>query len=128
MLPSARISLVLISLSCFSLLHAEAQPLIYPHDNSLYANIHIFSATYGENCGAKKGNATKFVSKKCNGKEDCNYVIKSRVIGDPAPGCVKDFQVKWTCGINQYIHHANLSAEEGEAGLNKKIFISCGIN
>jgi hypothetical protein len=112
-----------------SISQAQAsEPLIYPHDDSKYASIKIVSATYGGNCGAKTGNATKHIALKCGGKEYCDYIINYRLLGDPVPGCVKDYVVNWTCGIYKDIMTQKVETKKGDAGMKQKILITCGIN
>lgn len=63
-----------------------------------YSHIKVLSATYGRNCGAPYGNITPHLAQNCDGREWCEYVLDHRVVGDPAPGCSKDFFVEWQCG------------------------------
>ena len=67
--------------------------------------IRIIEATYGLNCASRAqnavaiGNATKDVTELCDRKTgDCEYLVDVARLGDPAPGCAKDFAVKWNCG------------------------------
>jgi hypothetical protein len=60
--------------------------------------IKVIAATYGGNCGASFGNVTNHLAETCDGYGTCEYVINSRVIGDPAPGCAKDYYAEWQCG------------------------------
>ncbi len=61
--------------------------------------IHVRSATYGENCGAPIGNATSDVQMSCNGDQKCTYTVDTVRLGDPAPGCSKAFTVEeYECG------------------------------
>ena len=71
-----------------SMAQAQSQP----------AAIGVASATYGGSCKAPKGNATQAVQAACNGKSSCQYTVNHLALGDPAPGCRKDFAVAWTCG------------------------------
>lgn len=61
------------------------------------STIQVTSATYGLNCGAPSGNATWSVAPACNGLTSCSYTVKYQTLGDPAPGCAKDFRASWTC-------------------------------
>lgn len=56
----------------------------------------VDSAIYGGNCNTP-GNVTSQVASACNGKTDCSYKVDHTVIGDPAPGCPKDFTVNFQC-------------------------------
>jgi hypothetical protein len=59
--------------------------------------ISIETATYGGNCGAARGNDTDHLGTGCNGKDECKYAVDFALIGDPAPGCVKDYEVVYAC-------------------------------
>jgi hypothetical protein len=74
--------------------------------------IHIIEASYGLNCHASTGNATKGVSSECAGKRaTCSYLIDVGKLGDPSPGCSKDFLVKWQCGSRSRIRQASAQPE-----------------
>ena len=78
--------------------------------------MHIVSASYGANCGAPVNNATAAIAAACKGKEpECT--IKPSDLGDPASGCGKDFDVKYTCGPDPAVIELNLKAGtyEGES-------------
>jgi hypothetical protein len=60
--------------------------------------ISVTSATYGAICKVPKGNFTSPLQSACNGKSTCQYTVQFAPVGDPAPGCAKDFAVEWTCG------------------------------
>jgi hypothetical protein len=83
--------------------------------------ITVTSATYGASCKAPKGNVTKFVQTACNGQSTCQYIVQYKTIGDPAPGCVKDFTVEWTCGNGV----GGSATAPGEAGLGSKVSLVC---
>ncbi len=59
--------------------------------------IAVASGSYGLRCGALKGNVTLQLSKACNGVRSCSYEIDHQVIGDPFPGCAKDYLAEWSC-------------------------------
>ena len=72
--------------------------------------INVRWATYGgETCEQERGNVTSFIASACSGESTCNYLVDHTIIGDPAPGCAKDFRVRWKCGTEK--HTAKLSAE-----------------
>lgn len=75
----------------------------------------VISGTYGHNCGAHRGNATRDLSSKCNGRETCDYVLDPRIAADLDAGnhCSKDFVAEWQCD-GQESHMAMLSPEAGE--------------
>ncbi|MGF1501254.1 MAG: hypothetical protein ACFBSD_05520 [Paracoccaceae bacterium] len=64
---------------------------------ALAQQIEILDATYGGNCGARRGNATADIARACNGDRSCEYRINHRRIGDPAPGCRKAYNVVYQC-------------------------------
>ena len=85
--------------------------------------ITIQRATYGGNCGAQQGNDTSRVAVTCNGKSDCTYVVDFQVIGDPAPGCAKAYDVAYICSSDP---NANQSGRiEPEAGDRKSVTLRC---
>jgi hypothetical protein len=107
-----------------------AVSLIYTPD----AAIKVVEATYGLSCkdspiripgtvvGVTPGNANRFSAASCNGKQrPCTLPISVRTLGDPAPGCAKDFRIKWQCGTAEQIHE---TVVEGEAN-SKTVTLSC---
>lgn len=84
------------------------------HSNTLGPHIIVAEATYGLNCaaGVKVGNATQAVAAACGVKmTNCAYVVTIEALGDPAPGCPKDFTVKWHCDGSHELFHANTAPE-----------------
>lgn len=74
------------------------------------SEIRISQASYGLNCRdfkvpagqvnrVKEGNATGTALDAC-GKTvgSCTFTIDVNRMGDPAPGCQKDFRLYWKCG------------------------------
>jgi hypothetical protein len=86
------------------------------------SGLNIRSATYGANCGAPSGNATRALANSCNGRADCNYVVDVHRLRDPAPGCSKDFQVEYSCAPDTELLRRELPAE---AGLRSRLQLSC---
>jgi hypothetical protein len=84
--------------------------------------ITIIAGTYGRNCGATYGNTTEHLAQTCNGKRHCDYVIDTKIIGDPVFGCSKDYIAEWRCGNDQILHTALASPE---AGSGKQITLIC---
>ncbi|WP_217520162.1 hypothetical protein [Roseicyclus elongatus] len=64
----------------------------------LMGRINVLSASYGVNCGAPQGNVTGHIAAQCNGQTSCDYRVDHTVIGDPAVGCRKTYQVSYECG------------------------------
>lgn len=86
--------------------------------------IRVIAATYGRNCGASYGNVTNHLAEICDGKGICEYVIEVRVIGDPAPGCAKDYFAEWQCGHDP--ERGGMSVRPG-AGTGTRILLRCPV-
>jgi hypothetical protein len=90
---------------------------------ALAQQIQIRSAVYGENCGSS-GDVTGAVVNACDGRFQCTYPIDHHVIGDPAPGCVKDFRVRWSCDGSHTRFRAVGGQNGGEAS-GQTIYLDC---
>lgn len=86
------------------------------------AGLRIESATYGANCGAPAGNQTATLVGACNGRLQCDYVVDYMVIGDPAPGCAKDYRVTYQCSVGGL---SSMVLLDGEAGFKKVLRLGC---
>lgn len=86
--------------------------------------IAVTSATYGANCGAPSGNVTSFLQTTCTGAQSCDYTVDYKVIGDPVPGCAKEYTAEWTCGdgVPQTVTVA------AEAGFGSIAALSCPLH
>lgn len=84
--------------------------------------IGIIAGTYGKNCGATYGNTTEHLAQDCNDKKHCDYVIDTKIIGDPVLGCSKDYIAEWRCGNDQTVRTAIATPE---AGSRKQITLIC---
>lgn len=85
--------------------------------------IHVAEATYGASCKSftpetprtnlvKDGNATAALAAACDAaKVTCAFPVDVIKLGDPAPGCGKDFVANWRCGNDQKVHRFYLSPE-----------------
>jgi hypothetical protein len=71
--------------------------------------IDIVDASYGQSCRDftpkpprqntyREGNATGFVHQACTGKSHCHFDVDGAMLGDPVPGCDKDFSAEYRCG------------------------------
>lgn len=85
------------------------------------SGIGVLSATYGGNCGRPEGNVTAHLAGACNGKSSCGYSVDYKVIGDPAPGCKKDYVAKWKCGGGS----EQTTRAEAEAGFGTQLSLIC---
>jgi hypothetical protein len=96
----------------------------YPRGgNSGNNGIRVVSGTYGKNCGAKYGNVTPQLANACNGRNSCPYTIETRLIGDPAKGCEKDYTAEWRCPNTGW--RTFKTSASPEAGNGKTITLSC---
>ena len=89
----------------------------------------VVEATYGANCkdfvvpapGANTvaiGNATAAVVAACANKTGaCDFVVDVGALGDPAPVCAKEFDVKWNCGSESRSAHLDGEANTGKVTL-----------
>jgi hypothetical protein len=70
--------------------------------------ISIVSGTYGENCGAARGNMTRSIARQCNGRATCAYTVAGGIHKDGVPAaCHSDFLAEWHCD-NADFHTAAL--------------------
>lgn len=84
--------------------------------------VRVTSATYGgATCHQPNGNVTSFLATACNGKKICDYSVQYQNIGDPAPGCAKDFAVQWTCSMGP----GGSAGAPAEAGLGSHVILQC---
>ncbi|MBI3571558.1 MAG: hypothetical protein HY082_10750 [Gammaproteobacteria bacterium] len=72
--------------------------------------IRVISGTYGNNCGAKPGNATAQMSRACDGQTLCEYKIDPAALENPAPNCAKNFMVEWKCGAAETVYAVSVPA------------------
>jgi hypothetical protein len=60
--------------------------------------VKVISAFFGKNVvGAGKSDVTEKAAAFCDGKEECEYKVSPRFIGDPAPDKEKDFEIVYRC-------------------------------
>jgi hypothetical protein len=95
----------------------------FGRDELARPSITIISGTYGRNCGAQYGNATRDLAQVCDGRAACEYAIDVDIIGDPASGCPKDFIAEWQCGNNQRRESVSVSPE----ATGKRIGLRCPV-
>lgn len=77
--------------------------------------INIVSGTYGQNCGAPRGNATQRLARRCDGRRSCDYVLNEAFGDGDTAACRRGFLAEWRCGNTEF-HTAALSAgaEQGD--------------
>ena len=85
--------------------------------------ITVTAGTYGGNCGAPQGNVTAALTAACSSRAICDYRIDHRVIGDPAPGCRKDYVAEWTCPATP--HLTSRARAVPEAGYGSTVRLEC---
>ena len=84
--------------------------------------ISVVAGTYGGNCGASHGNVTGALGSACNTLGHCDYIVDYTILGDPAPGCAKDYVAEWTCNGQSLVQRATASPE---AGFRKTVTLVC---
>jgi hypothetical protein len=110
-----------VAISFFATMRFLDYWLTPPDPNS--SVIHVVDATYGQACKdfvppdgranlVKTGNVTAALTSACDkAKTTCLFAVDAVQIGDPAPGCGKDFIANWRCGNDQKVHQFYLTAE-----------------
>ncbi|CAG9258276.1 hypothetical protein [Paraburkholderia caribensis] len=108
---ACRVGLLVILTCAASLLSIAAQA----------QRIHIESGTYGANCGAASGNATRDLAKRCNEHATFRYIVNTRLDATQRAACARDFTAEWSCDHREF-HRAMLSAE---AGNGSSLILTC---
>jgi hypothetical protein len=87
----------------------------YQDPNRAYGgavSIRILGAVYGRNCaGQANTNFTDDLARQCQGRDYCVYRIDMRQLGDPRPGCAKDYHARYMCRDGGNERHASAGAE-----------------
>jgi hypothetical protein len=86
----------------------------YQNPNPSYgaASVRVLSAVYGRNCRAQRGaNVTDDLVRACHGRDYCVYRIDVRQLGDPSPGCQKDYYARYLCRDGEAERYASASPE-----------------
>jgi 4-amino-4-deoxy-L-arabinose transferase-like glycosyltransferase len=100
-----------------------ADRVLGPSRDESGGQIRVLRATYGGNCAAPAGNATKAVGRACDGPSPCHFAVDVGQLGDPAPGCAKEFEVEWQCDDGAEGRRLKLRAE---AGFGSMARLKCG--
>ena len=86
-----------------------------PDQNRYYGSgvsIRVLGAAYGQNCaGNVTTNVTNDLARQCQGRDYCVYRIDARQIGDPRPGCAKEYQARYICRDGGNERYASASPE-----------------
>ena len=56
---------------------------------------------------------TNHLAETCDGKETCVYAVDYKIIGNPAPGCRKDYIAEWQCGRDPERGYAKVNPGAG---------------
>jgi hypothetical protein len=77
------------------------------------ASIRVFEATYGRNCRVQLGsiNVTDDLTRACQGRDYCTYRVDARQLGDPSPGCAKEYSARYVCRDGGSERRASANAE-----------------
>ena len=75
---------------------------------NIKSTIKVVTGSYGNNCGAKSGNATAQVARACDGQSLCEYKIDPATLEDSAPGCAKNFTAEWKCGTAATVYSVSV--------------------
>ncbi len=85
-----------------------------PDPNRYYGgvSIRVLGAAYGRNCpGNVNTNVSDDLARQCQGRDYCVYRIDVRQLGDPRPGCAKDYQARYMCRDGGNERYASASPE-----------------
>ncbi|WP_322045218.1 hypothetical protein [Paraburkholderia sp. J67] len=85
------------------------------------APIRIESGTYGANCGAQAGNATRELALHCHAVDTCRYPVALPASLHTPGACRADFVAEWSCGPGEF-HQAVVRAAARRGGT---LVLSC---
>ena len=75
-------------------------------------SIRVMGANYGRNCpGNVNTNVTNDLARQCQGRDYCVYRVDARQLGDPRPGCAKDYHARYMCRDGGNEHYASANPE-----------------
>ncbi len=80
------------------------------------APIQIESGTYGANCGAHRGNATRELAQHCNAVDTCRFSVAAPATFRAQRACKADFVAEWTCGPGAF-HQASVRSAANNRGV-----------
>lgn len=93
------------------LLGAGALVVAFAAGPAAAAGINVLTAWYGQTCNTQHGNVTAHVKSRCDGKQACAYPVDVGHLGDPAPGCLKNFLVLYACQGQAEVRLAQMAGE-----------------
>jgi hypothetical protein len=103
---------------------ASAPPASTP-GSAAETGLEVISASYGANCGAPMGNVTQAVQGACKAATSCVYRVEVGVLGDPAPGCAKEFAAQISCQAEAGNKSVRSVRVPPEAGLGTQVQLGC---
>ena len=74
------------------------------------------------------GNVTAAVHAACQGLKTCEYTVQTAVLGDPAFGCWKSFEVTYQCAENRNATRTALIPANPGGADNQSVTLECPIN
>ena len=97
--------------------------------------VNVIEATYGgttvpifNSCPViAPGNVTAPVHDACQGQKTCVFTVDQALIGDPAFGCWKSFEVTYQCAMNRNETRTILIPADPDGADNKNVTMECPI-
>ena len=98
--------------------------------------VNVIEATYGgttvpiyvEDCPViAPGNVTEPVHAACQGLKTCVFTVDQSIIGDPASGCWKSFDVTYQCAQNRNETRTVTIPADPDGADNKDVILACPI-
>jgi hypothetical protein len=75
--------------------------------------IKVVAGSFGRSCGAPAGNATAALSRACDGRSACSFVLDAAPAEGATPGCDKDYAAEWKCGSGAGVYSATIPPGAG---------------
>ena len=129
--------LAITGLSLVMLVSSFATRSWADRDNGQRRNgVNVIEATYGgttvpiyvEFCPAiAPGNVTGAVHAGCQGLKNCEFTVDQAILGDPAFGCWKSFDVTYQCAQNPNATRTVSIPADPDGADNKSVTLSCPI-
>jgi hypothetical protein len=88
--------------------------------------IMVVHGLYGRNCpGNTMADKTADLAAQCNGRPSCAYKVDYTRIGDPAPGCAKQYEAAWRCTSGATVSPVRTAIAPAEAGRGSIVTLTC---
>src|SRR5262249_2293461 len=78
------------------------------------SSITVASATFGGECGARRGNAEHAIATLCNGKGHCVLPYLRGRLAAAAPSCARELRVEYRCGVESELRSAVRGPDESD--------------